>query len=285
MIHAPARQYLVVHLGVFFLNLKHCYIHTRVRARTPKRETAMLQLRNNHRTTPAQFNIHDANSNIKAYRAEFSSGEIATCVIIFVFLILILVGVIVFGVWTQTMLAHINAEVDNPACRDDNPCTIDFYQYEACLYMPTKNYVPCNNSCLAGGAGMCEVGECTGDCLGNCTQTADCPDVLRYDEVPLDKDCFHGGCIYRNFDPPPLFIPSAGAEGPWGERLCKGCLHRDETLRECFDVLSFYPVIYPDANLAATLCIYAFRCSQYQNELVMMHHQQGDPTPSKKRKK
>ncbi len=180
------------------------------------------------------------------------------------FSVLILAAVITFGTLALVELEDINGEVYPVRCNDDNPCTVDFYRFEACHSLPSKNGGACNDSCLVGGAGSCFAGECTGGCPGSCAVSGDCPDILRFDDVLLDKRCQDGGCTYQNFDSPPLAVVSAGSSGHLGEKFCSACLHPNEPLRDCLEILPFYPVTNPEDALNSILCIYAFRCASYQ---------------------
>ena len=179
-------------------------------------------------------------------------------------LVLILTGVLILGIWALVLLGHINAEIDDAACDDRNPCTMNFYRFEGCHYLPSKNYVECNDSCLVGGAGICHVGQCTGECVGTCADAEECPVIMHNNGSPLDKECIDGGCVYRNFDPPPPFLLSAANGEQLGGKLCRACLHPDEPLRDCLEVQPFFPVVNPDNRLDEILCIYDFRCVEYQ---------------------
>ncbi len=194
-------------------------------------------------------------------------GETVYAVFLMLLLLLILAGVLVLGIWALTLLGHINAEVDDVACDDGNPCRMNFYRFEGCHYLPSKNYLECNDSCLVNGVGMCHVGQCTGECIGNCLSANQCPDVLHEDNSPLDKLCIKGGCVYRNFDPPPPILLSAGSADGLGVGLCRACLHPNEPLRDCLDVEAFFPVINPDNQLDEILCLYHFRCVEYRMTL------------------
>lgn len=193
----------------------------------------------------------------------WSGGDIAYCAIAMILLLLILAGVLTFGIWGISMLTDIAADPDYPGCDDKNQCTADFYIYAGCLYLPSKNWETCSDVCLVGGEGICNLGQCEGTCVGNCVNAADCPNVQFWNGTALEKDCVNGGCVYRNFASPPPFLRSAGPGEGLGERLCRSCVHPEDPLLDCLEIQPFFPVVNPANRLDEMLCIYSFRCTQY----------------------
>ena len=210
--------------------------------------------------------IEDVDSNRR--QIVLTLGERCFCAWLMVLSVLILVAVITFGSLALVELTDINGEVYPVRCNDNNPCTVDFYRFEACHSLPSKNGVDCNDSCLVSGAGTCFAGECTGGCPGTCAFVEDCPDIMNFEDDPLDKECFQTGCIYRKSEAENPLPLSAGSSGHLGEKFCDGFLHRDEPLRSCLEILPFYTSINPDENNDGLRCVYAFRCATYQRPVV-----------------
>ena len=197
----------------------------------------------------------------------WTMGERWFCGCLLCLSVLTLAGVITFGALTLIDLNDINGQVYPVRCNDNNPCTVDFYRFEACHSLPTKNDVDCDDVCLVGGAGTCFAGECTGECPGSCVVDGDCPDIIQYNEIPFNKECQDGGCTYRNFDAiSPSFLFSAGSSDHLGEKFCEAFIAADEPLRSCLEIVPFWPL--ENLDLDAIICIYAFRCNAYQRIFV-----------------
>ena len=186
--------------------------------------------------------------------------------------ILTLAAVLIFGIHQSTLLGDIDGEEDDPGCEDNNPCTKNYYRFgDSCHYLPAKNYEECESVCLVDNQGICNVGVCAGDCLGNCstdTASSSCPPLLDDTQSPMNQTCILGGCTYRalvHVDPFFLGIPIAGSD--LATQMCEACIHPEELLRECLEVSSF-----DEEEDDMLLCIYTFRCMKYSAAEMAEEH-------------
>ena len=151
-------------------------------------------------------------------------------------------------------------------CDDGNSCTLDTLLQRACENRPLPNGEVCTDLCLVGD-GVCLSGQCTGVCVGNCINTADCPDIAKAPAGVLDKNCLFGACFYTNFSPPPPFF-QATSETESFNKICKGSLSPLEPFRDCLDIHPIAPAVLPTEQINLLQCEYTFACAEVQKPIV-----------------
>ncbi len=223
----------------------------------------------------------DADDKMKG--SEGDSGCLIAALVfsIFSFIGIIVVGGFVIANWKLTdNLANPSDDSFFPrksdSCNDNNTCTNDLLTVTGgCGHELLPDDTICDDTCLRNSNGTCYKGRCLGDCLGHCSDDANCSDIvfnaftaamIDDEDLVLSSWCSYGGvCAWEladfdgNFDFEWDVLIGLEDQESIVNDFCANLLDTTDNTTRCLQSRFLYAVTGGDLDYAS--CLYWFSCS------------------------